>query len=244
MKPIYLGVNVDHVATLRQARGTFYPDPIAAAIAAEKAGADGITVHLREDRRHIQDQDVITLKDVLQTRLNLEMSMADEIVAFALKIKPPHCCIVPERRQELTTEGGLDVKSQIAKLKTICQKFADINTEVSLFIAPDFEQIEATIKCKASTIEIHTGHYTDAKNAKEQERELERIIRATEYASKAGLIVNAGHGLNYDNVQPIASIEPMNELNIGHAIIARAVFVGLENAVKEMKKLMMVARNI
>lgn len=242
MKNILLGVNIDHVATLRQARCTVYPDPIQAAIEAEKAGADGITVHLREDRRHIQDKDVIALKDILKTRMNFEMSAADEIVDFALSIRPPHCCIVPERREELTTEGGLDVKNQIAKLKTICKKLADMGTEVSLFIDPDVEQIDATLECGASTIEIHTGHYTDATTTEKQNAELQRIIHATNYASDAKLIVNAGHGLNYDNVQPIAKIPQMNELNIGHAIIARAVFVGLYNAVREMKELMISCR--
>lgn len=242
MNPIYLGINIDHVATLRQARGTTYPDPIAAALQAEKAGADGITIHLREDRRHIQDHDVRRLRQVMKTRMNLEMAATDAMVAFAREISPPHCCLVPERREELTTEGGLDVIAQENRIKHACEKLAEKNIQVSLFIAPDLAQINAAIRCRAPLIEIHTGHYADAKTSAAAQAELKRIVAAVKYAHNAGLIVNAGHGLHYQNVQPIAAIAEINELNIGHSIIAEAVFVGIDNAVKEMKKLMLAAR--
>lgn len=241
-KTIFLGVNVDHVATLRQARGTVYPDPVEAALQAEKAGADGITIHLREDRRHIQDHDVRRLKAVMKTRMNLEMAATDAMLSFACEINPPHCCLVPERREELTTEGGLDVISQEDRIKHACDKLAEKNIEVSLFIAPDLAQIDAAIRCGAPVIEIHTGHYADAKTAAEAQVELRRIVEATKYAHNTGLIVNAGHGLHYQNVQSIAAIPEINELNIGHSIIAEAVFVGIGEAVKEMKRLMLAAR--
>lgn len=239
---ILLGVNIDHVATLRQARHTRYPDPVEAVYAAEQGGADGITVHLREDRRHIQERDVELIQQTLLTRLNLEMAVTDAMLKFAEKIKPAHCCLVPEKREELTTEGGLNVLADEARIQAACEHLAKINCEASLFIDPDFEQIDAAVRCKAPTIEIHTGAYADANTPQHRLEELQRIVAAAEYAHKLGLIVNAGHGLNYQNVQPIARISCMNELNIGHGIVARALFVGLENAVREMKRLMIEAR--
>lgn len=239
--PILLGVNIDHVATVRQARGTRYPDPIQAAIEAEQAGADGITIHLREDRRHIQERDVILLKDILQTRMNLEMAATDAMVEFAKTIKPAHVCLVPERREELTTEGGLDVVSQESRIKAICQTLATIKCQVSLFIAPDQAQIDAAIRCRTPTIEIHTGHYSEA-SGDDLKQELKKIIAACQYAAQRGLIVNGGHGLNYHNVQAIAAIPEINELNIGHAIVARALFTGFSAAVREMKALLCEAR--
>lgn len=241
---ILLGVNIDHVATLRQARGTTYPDPVQAAIEAEKAGADGITIHLREDRRHIQEKDVEKLKKVLKTRMNLEMAAMDAMINYAIKIKPEHCCLVPERREELTTEGGLDVAGQESRIKQACKKLAAAGIDVSLFIDPEIKQIDAAIRCGALTVEIHTGHYTNAQNAVEQNQELQRVIEAAEYAAKKGLIVNAGHGLNYENVQPIAKIPEIHELNIGHALIGHALFVGIANAVSQMKTLMLAAREV
>jgi pyridoxine 5-phosphate synthase len=239
---ILLGVNIDHVATLRQARLTRYPDPVEAVYAAENGGADGITVHLREDRRHIQERDVELIQQVLLTRLNLEMAVNDTMLAFAEKIVPKHCCFVPEKRQELTTEGGLNILADEGHVRAACERMADANIEVSLFIDPDLKQIEAAIRCQAPVIEIHTGAYADAKNKIVQEAELKRIIAASQFAHDAGLIVNAGHGLNYQNTQAIARIPQINELNIGHGIIARAIFMGLENAVREMKKIMLEAR--
>ncbi len=239
---ILLGVNIDHIATLRQARLTRYPDPIEAVFAAEQGGADGITVHLREDRRHIQERDVELIQQVSLTRLNLEMAVTEKMLAFAEKISPAHCCFVPEKREELTTEGGLNVIADEATIRDACARLAEKGMEVSLFIDPDIKQIEAALRCKAPTIEIHTGTYADAKNPIEQKKELQRIVVATEFAAKAGLIVNAGHGLNYQNTQAIARIPHINELNIGHGIIARAFFTGLENAVREMKRLMIEAR--
>ena len=241
-EPILLGVNIDHIATIRQARLTRYPDPVEAVFAAENGGADGITVHLREDRRHIQERDVEIIQQVLLTRLNLEMAVTEPILAFAEKLKPVHCCFVPEKREELTTEGGLNVLADEAHIRDACARMADANIEVSLFIDPDIKQIEASIRCKAPTIEIHTGTYADALTKEEQTKELHRIIEAVEFAHKAGLIVNAGHGLNYQNTQAIARIPHINELNIGHGIVARAFFMGLENAVREMKKIMLEAR--
>jgi pyridoxine 5-phosphate synthase len=235
---ILLGVNIDHVATLRQLRGTDYPDPVQAAIVAESAGADGITIHLREDRRHIQKRDVEAIKPILKTRLNLEMAATPAMIAYAEKIKPQHCCIVPERRQELTTEGGLDIVQQLRHMQETCLVLADAGIEVSLFIDADAKQIDAAVACGAPAIEIHTGHYADAKTREIQLQELQRIKTAVDYALNAGLIVNAGHGLNYENVPAIAAIPGINELNIGHSIIARAVFVGLTTAVTEMKQLM------
>jgi pyridoxine 5-phosphate synthase len=241
-KSILLGVNVDHVATLRQARLTRYPDPVEAVYAAELGGADGITLHLREDRRHIQERDVELVQAILLTRLNFEMAVTEKMLSFAEKILPVHCCFVPEKREELTTEGGLNVLAQESLIKDSCERLAAHKIDVSLFIDPDIKQIEAAVRCGAPTIEIHTGQYADAKTAEEQQIELQRIIVATEFAATHGLIVNGGHGLNYQNVQAIASIPQMNELNIGHAIIARALFVGLENAVREMKRLMIESR--
>lgn len=241
-KTILLGVNIDHVATLRQARGTRYPDPIEAVYAAENGGADGITVHLREDRRHIQERDVELIQQVLLTRLNLEMAVTDEMVKFAEKIRPIYCCLVPEKREELTTEGGLNVLADETRVRDVCQRLAEANIQVSLFIDPDPAQIEAAVRCDAPVIEIHTGQYADAKNAAEQAAELQRIIVAANFADQAGLIVNAGHGLHYQNVQAIAQIPQIHELNIGHGIIARSIFMGLENAVREMKRLMNDAR--
>ena len=240
--PILLGVNIDHVATLRQARLTRYPDPIEAVYAAENGGADGITVHLREDARHIQKRDVELIQQMLLTRLNLEMAVTDAMVVFAEKIRPVHCCFVPEKREELTTEGGLNVIADESRIRDASHHLKKLGIEVSLFIDPDLEQIEAAVRCGVPTIEIHTGIYADAKTAFEADGELKRIIAATRFAEQAGLIVNAGHGLNYQNVQAIARIPQLNELNIGHGIIARAMFIGLENAVREMKRLMVEAR--
>lgn len=239
---IQLGVNIDHIATLRQARGTRYPDPIQAAIEAEQAGADGITLHLREDRRHIQERDVAMLSDILQTKMNLEMAVTDEMLAIAEKYKPSDCCLVPERREELTTEGGLDVAGQLGRMKQACQRLADANIKVSLFIDPDLAQIDAAIASGAPIIELHTGRYADASTLEQAQHERQMIVRAVEYAHQAGLQVNAGHGLNYHNVTEIAEIADIVELNIGHAIIARSVFTGLQGAVREMKQLMLEAR--
>lgn len=230
-----LGVNIDHVATLRQARGTTYPDPVKAALICEQAGAEGITLHLREDRRHIQDDDVRRMRPVLTTRMNLEIAVTDEMVAFAKEIQPHHVCFVPEKRQEITTEGGLDVLGHFEDVKAATQALTAIGCDVSLFIDADFAQIDAAIACGAPTIELHTGAYADAKTAEAQQIELERIIKGTEYAASKGLVVNAGHGLNLDNVAAIAAIPQIHELNIGHSIIAESVFVGLEQAVKDMK---------
>ena len=230
-----LGVNIDHVATLRQARGTIYPDPVKAALICEEAGAEGITLHLREDRRHIQDDDVRRMRPVLKTRMNLEIAVTDEMVAFAKEIKPHHVCFVPEKRQEITTEGGLDVVGHFEDVQAATQALTAIGCDVSLFIDPDFAQIDAAIACGAPTIELHTGAYADAETAEAQQVELQRIIKGTEYAASKGLVVNAGHGLNLENVAPIAAIPQIHELNIGHSIIAESVFVGLTQAVKDMK---------
>lgn len=242
MKPIYLGVNIDHVATVRQARGSQYPEPVHAALLAEQAGADGITVHLREDRRHIQDRDVFLLKDTIQTRLNFEMGVTDEMLGIALKLNPEFCCLVPEKRQELTTEGGLDVAGQFERINSAVQRLADQGILVSLFIDADERQIEAAARCKAPYIEIHTGGYADATTVSAQQAELQRITTAAAFAEQCGIIVNAGHGLHFHNVQPIAAIPQMHELNIGHALIARAIFTGLGPAVTEMKRLMVESR--
>lgn len=239
---ILLGVNIDHVATLRQARGTRYPDPVQAAIESEQAGADAVTLHLREDRRHIQERDVELLKGILQTRMNLEMAVTDEMLAIAERIKPEECCLVPERREELTTEGGLDVVGQKERMRDACSRLADAGVRVSLFIDADPVQIEAAADVGAPVIEIHTGHYADAENAHERKKEFERIERAVLQGVSNGLHVNAGHGLHYHNVQAIAELVDIRELNIGHAIIARALFTGLQNAVREMKQLMQSAR--
>ncbi len=242
MTKILLGVNVDHIATLRQARGTNYPDPVHAASVAEHAGADGITVHLREDRRHIQDRDIYILKQTLSTRMNFEMAVTDEMVEIACQVKPAFCCLVPEKREELTTEGGLDVVSQLDKITKATAKLADAGIEVSLFIDADKAQIDAALKANAPYIEIHTGHYADLTSEVEQKMELDRLITGIKYAHDLGLKVNAGHGLNYFNVKPIAAIEEIIELNIGHAIIARAAIDGLDKAVRDMKCLMTEAR--
>lgn len=229
-----LGVNIDHVATLRKARGTTYPDPIEAALICEQAGAEGITLHLREDRRHIVDEDVFRMRPLLKTRMNLEMAVTDEMLAIAEQVRPQHVCLVPERREEITTEGGLNVIGHFEQVKKATQFLKQLGCQVSLFIDADFEQIDAAIACGAPVIEIHTGAYANATD-EEQQLELQRIIQGAEYAHNKGLIVNAGHGLHLDNVQAIARIPQIHELNIGHSIIADAVFVGLENAVRRMK---------
>lgn len=238
---ILLGVNIDHVATLRQARGTRYPDPVKAALDAEEAGADGITVHLREDRRHIQDRDVRVLRDVLQTRMNFEMGVTEFMLGFAEEIRPAHACFVPETRQELTTEGGLDVLSQEARIREAIQRLAAQGCEVSLFIDADVRQIEAAARVGAPAIELHTGCYADAATPADAARELARIQQGVACALQHGLIVNAGHGLHYHNVEPVAAIAGINELNIGHAIVAHALFVGFKQAVSEMKSLIVAA---
>ncbi|MCU4675947.1 pyridoxine 5'-phosphate synthase [Catenovulum sp. 2E275] len=242
MKDILLGVNIDHIATIRQARGTSYPDPIHAAAVAEHAGADGITIHLREDRRHIQDRDVEVLARTIQTRMNLEMAVTEEMIQLAEKIKPAFCCLVPEKREELTTEGGLDVAGQLDKMITAVERITAGGTQVSLFIDADNLQIDAAKKSGATFIELHTGCYADAETEAEAEVELERIAKAAAYADSIGLKVNAGHGLHYHNVKPIAAIPQLIELNIGHAIIARAAIDGLSKAVSDMRALMQEAR--
>ena len=230
-----LGINIDHVATLRQARGTQYPDPVKAALICEQAGAEGITLHLREDRRHIQDDDVRRMRPALKTRMNLELAVTDEMVAFAKEIQPHHVCFVPEKRQELTTEGGLDVVGNFEHVKAATQELTAIGCDVSLSIDADVAQIDAAVACGAPTIELHTGAYADAETPETQQHELQRIIQGAEYAASKGLVVNAGHGLNLENVAPIAAISQIHELNIGHSIIADSVFVGLEQAVQRMK---------
>jgi len=239
---ISLGVNIDHVATLRQARGTRYPEVIQAALLAEQGGADGITAHLREDRRHIQDRDIDLLKAMLSTRLNLEMAVTDEMVAIACRVRPGACCLVPERREELTTEGGLDVVGNFDRVRAASQVLGESEVEVSLFIDADPRQIEAAAKTGAPVIELHTGHYADADGEKVREFELNRLLLAAEQADALGLRVNAGHGLHYHNVGPICRIPMVRELNIGHAIIARAVFTGLERAVADLKSIMLAER--
>jgi len=239
---ILLGVNIDHIATLRQARGTRYPEPIQAALIAEQAGADGITAHLREDRRHIQDRDIYLLKDLLHTRLNLEMAVTEPMLDIAVTVKPYACCLVPEKREELTTEGGLDVAGSPARMKDVCARLTEAGIEVSLFIDPDFKQIDAAAAAGTPVIELHTGSYADAEDSKTQTLELQRIVAAAQYASGLGLQVNAGHGLHYHNVEAISRIPQIVELNIGHAIVTQAVFSGLAAAVGEMKRLMREAR--
>jgi pyridoxine 5-phosphate synthase len=239
---IRLGVNIDHVATLRQARGVSYPDPVQAAFKAIRGGADGITLHLREDRRHIQDSDVYTFKETLNVPMNLEMAATEEMIAIAEAVLPAYVCLVPEKRHELTTEGGLDVASQIVQMHDVCARLSDAGIIVSLFIDPEKSQIEAAKEAGATTIELHTGAYAAAHNMPNCKAELKRIIEAAEYADNLGLIVNAGHGLHIENVQAVAAIPVMNELNIGHSIVARALFIGMQRAVEEMKSLMMVAR--
>jgi pyridoxine 5-phosphate synthase len=242
MKTIHLGVNVDHVATLRQARGTDYPDPVEAALRAEKAGADSITLHLREDRRHIQDHDLGRLKAAMQTHMNLEMAVTAEMVGIAREIRPSDCCLVPEKREELTTEGGLDVAGQLDKVASACEQLAEQGIRVSLFIDPDHEQLDAAKMAGAPVVELHTGSYADTTGSA-QEEELQRVVSAATYGDQIGLTVNAGHGLHYENVGPIAAIPEIVELNIGHAIVARAVFDGFSVAVSEMKRLMNAARS-
>lgn len=239
---ILLGVNIDHVATLRQARGTRYPDPIQAAIEAEQAGADGITLHLREDRRHIQERDVALLRDILVSKMNLEMAVTGEMLAIAEKYCPEDCCLVPERREELTTEGGLDVTGQLARITEACVRLKEAGTRVSLFIDADPRQVEAAAQANAPVIEIHTGHFADARDERNRRKEFQRIVEAVKKGREVGLQVNAGHGLNYQNVAAIAALPDIVELNIGHAIIARALFTGMQSAVGKMKRLMREAR--
>jgi pyridoxine 5-phosphate synthase len=238
---IALGVNIDHVATLRQARRIDYPDPVHAALLAEQSGADSITLHLREDRRHIQDRDVTLLRRLLQTRMNLEMAVTAEMIRIAGEVRPQDCCLVPESREEVTTEGGLDVRAQEARLDDACRTLAAAGVRVSLFIDPDTAQIEAARRVGAPVVELHTGTYANA-SGPARAHELERVRSAASLAASLGLVVNAGHGLNYHNVEPIAAIREIVELNIGHAIIARAVFDGLPKAVRDMKDLMRAAR--
>lgn len=241
-KSILLGVNVDHVATVRQARGSAYPCPVHAALAAELAGADGITMHLREDRRHIQDQDVRLFSQLTQSKLNLEMAATAEMQLIALELKPADICLVPEKRQELTTEGGLDAYGQQNQLTEYCAMLADAGSRVSLFIDPDLTQIEAAVRIGAPVIELHTGTYASAANEMARDAELVRLELAAQQAAERGLIVNAGHGLTTHNVKAIAAIPQMNELNIGHALMATALFEGLPASVREMKRLMLEAR--
>ena len=240
---IKLGVNIDHVATLRQARGTTYPDPVEVALIAESAGADAITLHLREDRRHIQDRDVEILRGLLKTRMNLESAITGEMIDFALRIKPQDVCLVPERRAELTTEGGLDVVRHFEQVQSACLRLAEAGIRVSLFIDADPVQIDAAAQAGAPVVEIHTGHYADAPTIRDQEIELERIRAAVARGIGNGLQVNAGHGLHYQNVQAIAALPEIHELNIGHSIVAHALFVGMEAAVREMKTLIEEARS-
>ncbi|SEQ85667.1 pyridoxine 5'-phosphate synthase [Rosenbergiella nectarea] len=242
MAEVYLGVNIDHIATVRNARGTHYPDPVQAAFVAEQAGADGITVHLREDRRHITDRDIALLRQTIQTRMNLEMAVTEEMISIACQTRPHFCCLVPEKREEVTTEGGLDVAGQQAKMNEAVARLQQANIVVSLFIDPDFRQIDAAVTTKAPFIEIHTGAYAEAQDPQEVEKELERISTAVSYAASKGLRVNAGHGLTYHNVQAIAALPEIYELNIGHAIIGRALFSGLADAVREMKQCIQDAR--
>jgi pyridoxine 5-phosphate synthase len=238
---IALGVNIDHVATLRQARRARYPDPLYAALLAEEAGADSITLHLREDRRHIQDLDVTLMREALQTRMNLEMAVTEEMIRIAQKVLPQDCCLVPESRQEVTTEGGLNVEGQGARVGDAVKALGAAGIRVSLFIDPDLAQIEAAQRAGAPVIELHTGAYAESTGAA-RAREFERLLGAAKFAARLGLVVNAGHGLNYHNVEPIAAIPEIVELNIGHAIVARAVFDGLAKAVRDMKEMMRAAR--
>ena len=241
IRPIHLGVNIDHVATLRQARGTLYPRPADAVVIAERAGADSITVHLREDRRHIQDADLPEIAAVMQTHMNLELAVTDEMLGIACGFAPSDCCLVPERRAELTTEGGLDVAAHVQRVTDACARLSDAGIRVSLFIDPEERQLDAAVACGAPVVELHTGAYAEAAGA-HRAGELRRIERAAEYGDRIGLVINAGHGLNYDNVAEVAAIPQIVELNIGHAIVSRAVFDGLAVAVSEMKRLMTEAR--
>ncbi len=237
-----LGVNIDHVATLRQARGTPYPDPVRAALLAEACGADAITLHLREDRRHIQDRDVEILRERLTTRMNLEAAITEEMLAFACRIKPHDVCLVPEKREELTTEGGLDVCGHLAEVTAACARLKAAGSRVSLFIDPDPAQLDAARAAGAPVVELHTGRYADATTAHEQQHELQRIVQAAAHGQRIGLKVNAGHGLHFGNVAEIAAIPQIAELNIGHALVADAIFMGWENAIREMKRVMSEAR--
>ena len=241
-RPIHLGVNVDHVATVRQARGTAYPDPVHAALEAERAGADGITMHLRGDRRHIQDRDVERYAEAARTKLNFECGATDEMRAIALRLRPADVCLVPETREELTTEGGLDVAGQLAMLTDFTAALAEAGIRTSMFIDPEEAQIEASVRAGAPAVELHTGRYADAPDAEARARELERLARASSLAERAGLLVNAGHGLHYHNVRPVAALPEVHELNIGHAIVARALFDGLGPAVERMRRIMVEAR--
>ncbi len=238
---IRLGVNIDHVATVRQARRARYPDPVHAALLAEQAGADSITVHLREDRRHILDRDVRALRGLLQTRMNLEMAVTEEMLALACELMPADCCLVPEKREEVTTEGGLDVASQVPRLQEAARRLAQAGVRLSLFIDPDPRQVEAAARIGAPAIELHTGAYAESTGA-HQAAELSRLLASAQLAARLGLSVHAGHGLHYHNVQPVAAIREIVELNIGHAIVARAIFTGLTSAVRDMKALLTAAR--
>ena len=242
MIPIYLGVNIDHVATVRNARGSDYPDPVAAAMAAELAGADGITAHLREDRRHITDRDVRILRETVKTALNLEMAVTDEIVAIAAALAPQKVCMVPERREEVTTEGGLNVRAGAAAIGRVVAKLSKLGCVCSLFIDPDKDQIDAAYSVGAPFVELHTGRYANAADARSRQKELEILKEMAAYAASKKLGVNAGHGLTYQNAAPVAAIEQINELNIGHSIISRALFTGLDEAVRTMKALIVKAR--
>jgi pyridoxine 5-phosphate synthase len=235
---IKLGINIDHVATLRQARGTKYPSVVEAALRAEQAGADSITLHLREDRRHMQDEDIFAIRPLLQTKMNLELAATDEMIAIASRVKPQDVCIVPERREERTTEGGLNLKESYDHLYRATQNLTEQGSRVSLFIAPDLKDIDLAKKMGAPVIEIHTGSYADAEDEETKQKEFKRVKAAAEHALSLGLIVNAGHGLHYHNVNLIAAIPGIEELNIGHAIVAHALFVGWDNAIREMKLLL------
>jgi pyridoxine 5-phosphate synthase len=239
--PLYLGVNIDHIATLRQARGTRYPRPAEAVALVEHAGADSITVHLREDRRHIQDNDLVEIKEVMRTHMNLECAVTQEMLNIAVATKPSDACLVPEKREELTTEGGLDVAGQLDKVRDACSQLSEAGIRASLFIDPEPAQLDAAVAAGAPVVELHTGSYADAKG-EQQQKEFERVVNATRYGHDIGLVINAGHGLHYGNVTAIAEIDQIVELNIGHAIISRAVFDGLEKAVGGMKRLMTEAR--
>ncbi len=241
-RPALLGVNIDHVATLRQARGTAYPDPVELALLAESAGADGITVHLREDRRHIQDADVARLRETLRGKLNLELALTAPMLEFAVNLRPQDCCIVPERREELTTEGGLDVAGLGVRVAQGCRRLAEAGIRVALFIDPDPRQVDAAAGAGAPAIELHTGRYAEAADPTTRARELEAIARAARQGVRAGLIVNAGHGLHYGNVVPVAALAEITELNIGHSIVAQALVDGFAGAVGRMKALLAEAR--
>jgi pyridoxine 5-phosphate synthase len=238
---IRLGINIDHVATVRQARRAQYPDPVHAALLAEQAGADSITVHLREDRRHIQDRDVRALRGLLQTRMNLEMAVTEEMLGIACELRPADCCLVPEKRAEVTTEGGLDAASQVPRLQEAAQRLAQAGVRLSLFIDPEPRQVEAAARIGAPAIELHTGAYAES-SGPAQAAELSRLLASAQLGARLGLSVHAGHGLHYHNVQPVAAIREIVELNIGHAIVARAIFTGLASAVRDMKALMTAAR--